>query len=120
MKGIPWGFLYNTYKDSTLDSELLETETVQLMVDDEVTKKKGIYPYLLTRDEKYLSIRAFTSSQKRSLYERQKGICLTCREHFEIEQMEADHITPWAQGGKTELDNGQMLCRDCNRRKSDK
>ena len=31
--------------------------------------------------------------------------------------MEADHITPWHQGGKTALDNGQMLCKEDNRRK---
>jgi len=36
---------------------------------------------------------------------------------FEIEEMEADHITPWHQGGKTTEKNCQMLCKDCNRRK---
>ena len=43
-----------------------------------------------------------------------------CKEHFEIEQMEADHITPWSQGGKTDDKNCQMLYKECNRRKSDK
>lgn len=120
MKGIAWGALYNTHKDDSLDPATLEAEAAQLMADDEVTKKKGVYEYLLTRNEKHLSIRAFTNSQKRTLYESQKGSCPSCKEHFEIEQMEADHITPWSQSGKTELDNGQMLCRECNRRKSDK
>ncbi|WP_270834519.1 HNH endonuclease family protein [Aeromonas sp. QDB07] len=120
MKGIAWGALYNTHKDDYLDPKSLEAEIVQLMTDDEVTKKKGIYEYLLTRNEKHLSIRAFTDSQKRTLYERQKGICPGCSDHFELSKMEADHITPWSQGGKTDLNNGQMLCRDCNRRKSDK
>lgn len=120
MKGISWGDLYNVHKDDNLDPATLEAETSRLMADDEVTKKKGIYEYLLTKNEKYLSIRSFTDSNKRTLYERQKGICTACKNHFEIEQMEADHITPWSQGGKTELDNGQMLCRDCNRRKSDR
>lgn len=119
MKGIAWGLLYNAHKGDTLDPVALETETARLMADDEVTKKKGIYEYLLTKDEKYLSIRSFTDSQKRTLYERQKGICINCEDPFDIGQMEADHITPWSQGGKTELKNGQMLCRDCNRRKSD-
>ncbi|MBQ7732389.1 MAG: HNH endonuclease, partial [Synergistaceae bacterium] len=31
-----------------------------------------------------------------------------------------DHITPWSKGGRTELDNCQMLCRECNRRKGSK
>lgn len=35
------------------------------------------------------------------------------------EEMQADHITPWAKGGKTVAENCQMLCADCNRRKSD-
>ena len=120
MKGISWGILYNAHKDDNLDPATLEAETIQLMADDEIAKKKGVYEYLLTRKEKYLNLRSFTNSQKRTLYERQNGICPVCSEHFEITHMEADHITPWSQGGKTELDNGQMLCRDCNRRKSDK
>ncbi|MBQ0063073.1 MAG: HNH endonuclease, partial [Prevotella sp.] len=36
---------------------------------------------------------------------------------FEISEMEGDHITPWREGGKTIIENCQMLCRDCNRRK---
>lgn len=120
MKGIEWGALYNIHKDDDLDPATLEDETAQLMADDEVTKKKGIYEYLLTRNEKYLNLREFTDSDKRTLYERQNGICSACKEHFEISEMEADHVTPWSQGGKTELHNGQMLCRDCNRRKSNK
>lgn len=120
MKGLPWGTLYNAHKDENLDPATLEAETARLMADDEVTRKKGIYEYLLTRNEKFLSIRSFTDSNKRTLYERQGGVCPSCKNSFEIGQMEADHITPWSQGGKTELDNGQMLCRDCNRRKSDK
>jgi hypothetical protein len=119
MNGIAWGELYNVYKDKNLDPATLEVEVTKLMVDDEVTRKKGIYEYLLTGNEKHLSIRTFTDSNKRTLYERQKGNCPTCKNNFEIQQMEADHITPWSQGGKTEIGNGQMLCRECNRRKSD-
>ena len=57
---------------------------------------------------------------KRAAYEKQNGICAKCGKHFEYEEMEGDHIPPWSQGGKTELSNLQMLCRDCNRRKSDR
>lgn len=120
MKGLAWGEFYNAHKGDDLDPASLEAETARLMADDEVTKKKGVYEYLLTKNEKFLSIRTFTDSNKRTLFERQNGICTACQAHFEIEQMEADHITPWSQGGKTELENGKMLCRECNRRKSDK
>ena len=88
------------------------------MQDEDVTNKKGIYPYVLIRQEKYLNIRAFSDNQKREAYERQKGICVVCKEHFELSEMEADHITPWHEGGKTTADNCQMLCKDDNRRKS--
>ena len=90
------------------------------MMDDEVTAKKGIYEYLLTGDEKHLSIRQFSDSQKREAYERQQGICPICKQHFEIEQMEGDHIDPWHSGGKTDAANCQMLCKRCNRWKSGK
>jgi hypothetical protein len=118
MKGIEWGYLYNAHGQDRLDPGTLEIEVARLMADDDVTKKRGVYEYVLTRDEKHLNIRAFTDSNKRTLYERQDGVCRTCNDAFEIGEMEADHITPWSKGGKTELENGQMLCRECNRRKA--
>ena len=118
MKGVDWGILYNEYKDNQYNTNFLEEQTKELMMDDDVTNKKGIYYYLITGKEKYLNIRSFTDNQKREAYEKQKGICPNCKEHFEIEEMEADHITPWHDGGKTTSDNCQMLCRECNRRKS--
>ncbi|MCF0217321.1 MAG: DUF262 domain-containing protein [Fibrobacteraceae bacterium] len=118
MKGLPWGVLYNTYKDGTYDAEALEEEVKKLMADSDVTKKGGIYTYVFDHKEKHLSIRAFDDNTKRSVYERQNGICNQCYNHFEIEEMEADHITPWSQGGRTIDSNCQMLCKDCNRRKS--
>lgn len=120
MKGINWGPLYNEFKDKTFDTNKLEEEIKRLMIDDDVTNRKGIYFYVLTRNEKYLNIRAFTESQKRATYEKQNGICKNCGKHFEFNEMEADHITPWHSGGQTSNDNCQMLCRDCNRRKSGK
>lgn len=34
--------------------------------------------------------------------------------------MEGDHTKPWSKGGHTTPDNCQMLCRDCNGKKTDK
>jgi len=118
MKGVPWGVLYNDFKNKNIDSKKLEKEITELMQDDDVTKKSGIYIYVLNRDEKFLNIRAFTDSQKREAYERQKGICPECKKHFEIEEMEADHIDPWHEGGKTIAENCKMLCKHDNRIKS--
>jgi len=120
MANVNWGELYNQFKDKKLEPTKLETEIKKLMQDEDVTKKSGIYPYVLTRQERYLSIRAFTDKMKREAYERQNGICTKCGEHFEIEEMEADHIKPWHEGGTTTANNCQMLCKQCNRTKSGK
>lgn len=120
MKGLEWGILYNKYKNESFNSDKLENEIKRLMQDDDVTSKKGIYEYLLSGDERYLNIRAFSDTMKRQAYEKQNGICPICKNHFEITEMEGDHITPWHEGGKTDINNLQMLCRDCNRRKSGK
>ena len=120
MKGIDWGGLYDQFGGDTLDTADLERQIETLMMDDDVTSKKGIYTYVLTRDERHLNIRAFTPAQRRSAYERQKGKCTICRKPFQEAEMEADHITPWSEGGRTEPRNCQMLCRECNRRKGAK
>lgn len=120
MKGVQWGLLYNKYGKDNLNPTVLEQRITELMADDDVTAKKGIYYYVLTGEERYLSIRSFTDSQKRTAYEQQKGICPKCNKHFEITEMQGDHITPWSKGGHTVVENLQMLCADCNRRKSGK
>jgi hypothetical protein len=120
MKGIEWGKLYNTFKNEKYDSKLLEDEITTLMMDEDVSNKKGIYKFILTRNEKHLNIRAFSDNQKREAYERQKGVCVKCQKTFEIHEMEADHITPWHEGGKTSAENCQMLCKNDNRIKSGK
>lgn len=132
MKGLEWGLLYNKYKDKELDKDELESTIAKLMQDDEVQKKSGIYAYVLSGDEKHLSLRAFSESIKRAVYEKQGGVCANSDGHIkgvkcphekqklDIEQMEADHIIPWSKGGKTEKENCQMLCVKCNRAKSAK
>lgn len=120
MKGIQWGFLYNEFKDNKFDSKKLEEEISELMQDEDITNKKGIYSYVLNRKERHLNIRAFSDNQKRESYEKQKGVCVVCKKQFELSEMEADHITPWHEGGKTSAENCQMLCKDDNRRKSGK
>ncbi|MBR0503691.1 MAG: DUF262 domain-containing protein [Paludibacteraceae bacterium] len=120
MKGVDWGTLYEKFKEQSLDATALEEKVTKLMMDSDVQKKSGIYAYVLDGDEHHLGIRAFDDNTKREVYERQQGICKICGKHFDIEQMEADHITPWKEGGRTIAENCQMLCRECNRRKSDK
>ena len=120
MKGLPWGEMFNEFKSKAWDSAKLEQQVTQLMLDEDVTNKKGIYSFVLSGHEKYLHIRAFSDNEKRQAYERQAGVCPICKEHFDIEQMEGDHVTPWREGGKTNAANCQMLCREDNRRKGAK
>jgi len=120
MKGVNWGALYNEYKDKRYDDKAIEQEIAKLILDDDVTKNSGIYSYILTRDEKHLSIRSFTPAMKQKVYEKQKGKCIECGKKFELNEMEADHIDPWHEGGKTTEDNCQLLCKKDNRRKSGK
>lgn len=118
MASVNWGELYNQFKDKKLDAKKLEVEVAKLMQDEDVTKKSGIYPYTLTKQERHLSIRAFNDKMKREAYENQKGVCIKCKKPFAMEEMEADHVTPWHEGGKTISKNCQMLCKQDNRIKS--
>lgn len=120
MAQVNWGELYNKFKDKKLNPTKLEAQVKKLMQDEDVTKKPGIYTYVLTGNERELSIRAFTDKMKREAYERQTGICQFCKKKYDISEMEADHITPWHEGGKTTAENCQMLCKQDNRTKSGK
>jgi len=120
MKGVPWGELYNEFQNTTINPSKIEQEIEKLILDDDVTNKKGIYSYVLTRNEKYLNIRAFSDAMKQKVYELQKGVCVECKEEFPLSGMEADHITPWHAGGKTNQENCQLLCKEDNRKKSGK
>lgn len=125
MKNVEWGLLYNRHKGDALNPIAIEKQIQKLFFDDDVTRKAGIYEYVLDGQEKHLNIREFTAAQKQKAYDRQKGICPRCvamhkptaTKVWNIEEMEADHIKPWHLGGKTEDSNCQMLCQQCNREK---
>jgi 5-methylcytosine-specific restriction endonuclease McrA len=50
--------------------------------------------------------------------------CPGCSQFFngrrELSLLQSDHIHPWSRGGLTIWENMQLLCRPCNRAKSDK
>lgn len=118
--GSRWGELYHKYHETfVIDREKIDAEIERLRLDNEVNgKPKGFIPYIITGNPNELFQRQFRTEMKKKQYIIQKGICAHCGGHFELSQMEADHIIPWADGGKTSEDNLQMLCTDCNRRKS--
>ena len=110
MKNVDWGSLYDEYKDVQVDTDKIEEETKKLWLDDDITKKSGIYPYILTREERHLSLSAFKDGMKQKAFELQEGKCAKCKKQFELSEMEGDHIIPWSRGGKTIQDNCQLLC----------
>lgn len=123
MKKVPWGELYNEFKDENLDPKKIQAEVSKLMQDDDIKNLQGIYRYVLDGQETHLDIRGFPDRDRQQAYEKQNGKCNNKRncpkkgETLDISEMHADHIKPWSKGGRTEADNCQMLCEDCNRRK---
>jgi hypothetical protein len=125
MKGVNWGKLYKDFGHLIPDKTAIDKEIGQLIIDSEVQNKKGICSYVLTRDEHDLGLRTFPDDIKLAVYERQHHHCANpeCPNkdvEFEFAEMEGDHITPWRNHGRTVIENCQMLCRECNRRKGAK
>ena len=117
MKGLNWALYYDKYHSTTLDTADLASRISKLILDSDVQKQMGIIPYVLTGDERHLDLRCFPDDIKQAVWEKQHHICPSCQKEFDYEFMEGDHITPWREGGRTVIENCQMLCRECNRRK---
>ena len=120
MRGIDWGTYYRKFGSGSYDAKRLQERMTELLADEEVTSEKGVYEYLIDGDERHLNLRKFSDRMKRAAYERQGHKCARCGGVFEFEEVEADHITPWREGGRTIESNCQVLCRKCNRTKSSK
>ena len=129
MKGLEWGLLYNQYHKNDYNSSKIDKDIAQLIDDDEIKKKKGIWQYELAVNSneagatKYLNLRGFPKDMMRKKLKEQDGHCPMCLDEgnekvYALSEMEGDHITPWSEGGKTEYDNLQMLCKRHNRLKS--
>lgn len=138
MKGLPWGYWYNRFEHGELSKNIIsknadeiEAEIQKLIGDDEVETIKGIYEFIITGEEKHLSLRQFDDKIKRKVYEAQNHKCPYCDKcigghtyasgitEYDYKEMEGDHIVPWSKGGKTEESNCQMLCKWHNGHKSD-
>ena len=120
MRGLDWAWLYDKYGSETLDTAALGIRISELMRDSEVQRQTGIIPYVLTGDEHHLDLRTFPEDIKLAVWEQQHHICPLCGKEYDYVFMEGDHITPWRDGGRTVIENCQMLCRECNRRKGAK
>lgn len=109
-----------------------------LDADPYVTSRKGIFEYLLggSVDKKLLAVRVFDEKVKRVAYARQtqdlrgkgKSNCPLCAighdankaKVWELDEMDADHVSAWSKGGESSAKNCQMLCITHNRAKGNR
>jgi len=121
LKTVQWGIFYNEYSEQEFDpDEMVETfnELMAAKANKELDISVAkICEYCITRDENLLKQKAFNDYQRSTMYNEQKGICPDCGKHFLKDEMDAHHIIPWYNGGRTELDNGVMLCKECHRQR---
>ncbi len=138
MRGLDWGRLYENYHKQAYNPATVAQEVQTLYTDEFVTNKKGIFEYILGGKQapQLLSVRVFDEHTKKTVYARQTGaakekgisncpLCAlektaNCTRIWNLKEMEADHVTAWSKGGKTELKNCQLLCQTHNRAKGNK
>ena len=118
MKKVDWGILYNDYKD--VDTAGLDDKVNQILAkSDELSNISKVYQAVLADDMKVLNARAFKMPDKKWAYEKQGHKCRYCHNEFDdIKDLHGDHIIPWSKGGVTDRSNLQMLCVECNLKKS--
>lgn len=142
MQGMNIGELYDNYHSYPYSSELQKEEEI-LYFDEFVTDKKGIYEYLLrkyspTKDirTELLDIRVFDKKDKQIVYNKQTkeakenniSNCPLCAlgnnanktRIYQLNEMDADHVSAWSKGGATSIENCQMLCKTHNKAKGNR
>jgi hypothetical protein len=61
-----------------------------------------------------------TYQQKLAVHERDRYICICCREQFDDDShLDVDHIVPEGKGGSNSLRNKVSVCRRCHEAKHD-
>lgn len=136
--GLEWGRLYNEYHTKAYSKEKVSERVEKLLMDTQITNKRGIFEYILGGEENksLLNIRVFDEKTKKEVYTKQtkeakeKGIsnCPYCAKEnnsnktriYKQNEMDADHVTAWSKGGKTDAKNCQMLCKTHNRAKGNR
>ena len=120
MQKVEWGFLYYKYHQKKWNKAEINALVEKLRKDSDVKNKAGIYEYVFDPNPKYLNLRAFENNDIISVWEQQNKTCRNCGREIAENEARGDHIKPWSKGGKTQIDNLQVLCSSCNSQKSDK
>jgi hypothetical protein len=76
--------------------------------------EEGSRPPAVIQEAERKTRRALRVAVRQQVWLRDNGRCVSCASQ---EQLEFDHIIPWADGGSDEAANLQLLCLPCNRRK---
>lgn len=137
-RGLPWGKLYEQYHSKPYNPSEVDRKVNELMADEAVTDKKGIFEYVLggCAEPKLLNIRLFDKSTIKTVYQQQttlaqqEGIsnCPFCAmgeganktRIWKLSEMDADHVSAWSRGGSTDIRNCQMLCKTHNKMKGNR
>jgi 5-methylcytosine-specific restriction endonuclease McrA len=138
MRGVEWGRLYETYHNTSYNPSEVSAKVKSLYGDSYVKNRKGIFEFILggSVDTKLLDVRIFDEATKKSVYKlqtdeaRAKEIsnCPHCaighdaskQKIWALSDMDADHVTAWSNGGMTNINNCQLLCKSHNRAKGNR
>jgi len=138
MRGLEWGRLYEEYHKKAYNPAKVSVEVQKLYADPYVKNRKGIFEYILggSVDTKLLEVRVFDEATKKAVYATQtakaekKGIsnCSHCAighdankaKIWSLNEMDADHVSAWSKGGKSDIKNCEMLCKTHNRAKGNR
>lgn len=138
MCGIDWGNLYERYHNTSYSPAYVHEKLQQLYADYFVKNRRGVFEYILggCTDTKLLEVRVFDDNVKRTVYARQTAAareagtsnCPLCAlgsdnnrfRIYKLNEMDADHVTAWSNGGQTDISNCTMLCATHNRAKGNR
>lgn len=138
MQGLEWGRLYEKYHKTSYDPAFISSEVRKLYGDPFVKNRRGVFEYVLggSVSTQLLDIRVFDEATKRSVYAAQTQTakangtsnCSLCAlghdsnkaKIWNINEMEADHVSAWSKGGVTTASNCEMLCKTHNRAKGNR
>ena len=138
MRGLEWGRLYEEYHKKAYNPAKVSAEVHKLYADPYIKNRKGIFEYILggAVDTKLLEVRVFDEATKKAVYATQtaeaekkgKSNCSHCAighdtnkaKIWSLSDMDADHVSAWSKGGKSDIKNCEMLCKTHNRAKGNR
>jgi len=138
MRGLEWGRLYEQYHKKSYDPKKVSAEVRKLYGDPYIKNRKGIFEFILggSVDTKLLEVRIFDEATKKAVYTTQtakaekkgESNCSHCAighdankaKIWSLSDMDADHVSAWSKGGKSDIKNCEMLCKTHNRAKGNR